>query len=76
MTEPFRIESRRTDLRCNGCGFGFSGPWPYASVVGSRLAPAWVPQRDGEDDLRCPSCGSDLIGRVETPPGHDHATGG
>ncbi len=76
MPGPSRIELRRTDLQCNECGCEFAGPWPYASVVGSRLAPVWVPERDGGDDLRCPSCGSNLIGRAGRGSGHDRATSG
>lgn len=76
MSEPFRTELRSTDLRCNGCGCEFAGPWPHVSVVGSRNASVWVPERDGGDDLRCPSCKSNLIGRAGRSFGHTSATDG
>ena len=69
------MEFRSTDLRCNECGCEFAGPWPYVSVVGSRRASVWVPERDGGDDLRCPLCKSNLIGRAGMGQGRTRAAG-
>lgn len=63
MTSP-KYKRMRTGLKCNKCGHGFEGPARHVAIQSSdRGVIGWVVDSgDAFAGVKCPTCGSELIG--------------